>query len=139
MLNIFKYKSLYNEVCEKLEAKTNKLKNASRKINELQQLVICKNQELAEEKNRSQEQWLLLQNKFKKQLQIKESLRRKSAGKCGALQIKNNKLLKEKQEMSDLIHKLIDENQNLKKRKNAPTMQELKKYEFFGNKKGKRK
>lgn len=139
MLNIFKYKSLYVETCEKLATKTNKLKKATDKIIELQRQLIYKNQQLAEEKKQNQERFLLSQSDFKKKIQAKENLRRKSAGKCGALQIKNNQLLKEKQEMRDLINKLIEENQNLKNRKKAPTMQELTNYDLYGNKKGKRK
>lgn len=139
MLRIFKYKSLYLDTCNVLAVKQNKLNNASNKINELkqqleleeqkskQQLEIEK-QKLDDYKKESQEQYLLLLDNSNKRVQAKEKLRRKNAGKVGALQKKNNELLKEKQEMLDLINKLIAENQKLKKTKKKPTIDEMRRY-----------
>lgn len=139
MLRIFKYKSLYLDTCNVLAVKQNKLNNASNKINQLkqqleleeqkskQQLEIEK-QKLDDYKKESQEQYLLLLDNSNKRVQAKEKLRRKNAGKVGALQKKNNELLKEKQEMLDLINKLIAENQKLKKTKKKPTIDEMRRY-----------
>lgn len=139
MLRIFKYKSLYLDTCNVLAVKKNKLNNAFNKINELKQQLKLEEQKskkqleieeikLNDYKKQSQEQYLLLLDTSNKRVQAKEKLRRKNAGKVGALQKKNNELLKEKQEMLDLINKLIAENQKLKRTKKKPTIDEMRRY-----------
>lgn len=66
--------------------------------------------------------------RLEKEVEKKEALRRKVAGRVGGLKAKNHRLLHEKTEMRDLINKLLEEIRRNSKERYKPTLKELKEY-----------
>ena len=89
-------------------------------INSLEKLVEKQNNQLKDNAK------LIVQ--LKNKLIKKEKNRRETAGKVGGLTAKNNRLLREKQDMLDLINRLLVELRKLSKEKHKPTLNELREY-----------
>lgn len=130
MLKIFKYKKMYLEARNELAGTTVRLSTEIANVNKLNKQL----EELTIEyenyrKKAFKDNMLMLESKDKK-IQEKEDARRKNACKIGGLKARNNILLNERQQMLDLINKLIEENATLKKQRNKRpfTIEELKKY-----------
>ena len=129
------YKSLYEEAQKDYDQLLSTYKIC---INQAEKTV-KKYNEYITEKNayiKKLQQALEKQNKdliktltfYENKLKEKENARRKSAGKSGGLIAKNNKMQQEKQQMLDLINRLLVEIRKLSKEKKKPTLTELKKY-----------
>lgn len=138
MLNIFKYKKMYFNVC-------NDLANISLKLDSAESEIQSLKKELGEEKeiheifkNLKKNNISKLENKvmnlsvqniqLNEQVQKKEKLRRKNSGKLGAFQKKINYLQKERDEMMNLINNLLQENMKLKRLKKKPSINDLRHY-----------
>lgn len=131
MFQIFKYKKLYEDMVIKNKELEKEKKNAQ--DNDLETTI-----KLSQTENELKNTINNYENKInnyeskinllEKNIQHKEILRRKVAGKVGGLTRYNNKLLSEKSDMMQLINNLIEENQKLKNSKKRPNINEIKKY-----------
>lgn len=144
-MEIFKgkyYKKLYEEEHKEYLALTKSYKKATKFYEEMKEEfdrnILERNsyinslEKLVEKQNNQLKDNAKLIDQSKNKLIKKEKNRRETAGKVGGLTAKNNRLLREKQDMLDLINRLLVELRKLSKEKHKPTLKELKEYFKIG-------
>ena len=115
MLNIFKYKKLYFDVCNDLANKSLRLDSARSEIEILKEQLKKEKQNLECHQKKSKEKYLWLLETSNKKIQEKTKLQKTNAGKIGASHKKIKKLEEERTQMMDLINSLISENHKILK------------------------